>query len=110
MSDIFSEDQGQERAAAFSGGNGGRPVWTVTRSYEYAPKNGLDDITRRGHSRSSGRVPPASLQIIGVADYRIRSDPDHDNDHIPRDARAMGQLFILILNTSYRSQAGQMTF
>ena len=78
------------------------------RSYEYAQKNGPDDITCRGHSRSSGRVPPASLQIIGVADYRIRSGPDHDD--IPRDARVMGQLFILILNASYRSQAAQITF
>ena len=29
---------------------------------------------------------------------------------IPRDARVMGQLFILILNASYRSPAAQMTF
>jgi hypothetical protein len=39
----------------------------------FAPKQkGPDEIARRGHSRSAGRVHPPSLPIIGVADYRIR--------------------------------------
>ena len=106
MSEVAQNRQGSDRAYDFCFASQGRHL----RVYEHTQKNGPDDITRRGHSRSSGRLPPASLQIVGVADYRIRSGPDHDNDHIPRDARVMGQLFILILNASYRSPAAQMTF
>jgi hypothetical protein len=42
----------------------------MNRSNRMAP----DDIARRGHSRSSGRLPPASLRINGVADYRDVAD------------------------------------
>ena len=51
-----------------------------------------------------------AFPIIGVADYRIRSGPDHDNDHILRDACVMGQLFILISGGANDVQSIELIF